>query len=168
MWDRITNSGHLWPDPALSKVKFFHRLMPTSSGSMILTIKLTQQQQNERKRYKNSLIMLCVYTQDCVYDKNNIGFQPLRCNNHSQQEGNWMWDIEANMMKWWGEGYYISTTGLYLSQELGFGKLLMPAGESGRSKFLFSASQTQPIERGGKQCAQPLSPSGGLFSNSPL
>lgn len=116
--------------------------------------KINTATENNRGRQKNSLLECSVFTLRKIEDSS------LRWNNCSQEEGNWIWDTAANIMKRWGQGCDISATGLhvlYQLYEVGFAKLLIPVGESGRPKFLNLCCQTCPVKWGGKQCAQPAS-----------
>lgn len=135
--------------------------MPTSSWSMILTIKLTQQQKNKRKIQDFSLIVQCVYTMK------DTGFKSLRRKNCSQEEGNWIWDMLANMLKWWGEGYYISAT-VYICCITSMRWRFQQAKAEGPNSFI-SAAQKGPIKWvGSSVLSMAATHSGGLFSISPL
>lgn len=140
--------------------------MPTSSGSLILAIKLTQQQKTTERDRKAPL--------ECsVFTLRKIEDSSLRRKNDSQEEGDWVWDTVANMLKWWGKGY-ISATGLYVLHQLYELYEVCKAADPSRWEWKVQIAQSLLPKCdlrngvGSSVLSLPATPLGGLFSVSAL
>lgn len=118
--------------------------MPTSSGSLILAIKLTQQQKTTERDRRTPL--------ECsVFTLRKIEDSSLRWKNYSQEEGTgygtrWptCWsDEERSPSVQQADMCCISGMGFVWSQQVGM---------EGPNSSVFAA-QTWPLKWGGKQCA---------------
>lgn len=110
--------------------------MPTSSGSLILAIKLTQQQKTTETE-KLSLRMLCVYTKEGRGFKSEV--KQLLPGGGELDLGHGSPCAEVV-----GQRCCISATGLHglnQSHEVAFAKLLIPARGGGRPRFLTQSLQ---------------------------